>query len=233
MRRRGALLITENWKLGTRPRFAEFCKKFSFQRGTGLSQGAVMDMGRIWAGRAGAPSNVPLDGAFEEAFEEPFEEIVRRHGGMVYGLALRFLGDAAQAEDVAQEAFVRLSENLGSPGSAGAHPAAWLRRVTARLCIDEYRRRRKWALPLESIPEPASDADSNAGPADFLALERLRALVAGLPAKTRMVLILRFQEDMQPAEIARALGTPLFTIKSRLKRALAALREKMGAGDKR
>jgi RNA polymerase sigma-70 factor (ECF subfamily) len=191
-----------------------------------------MDMGHIWTGRAGAaPTDVP-DEPFDEPFEEAFEGIVRRHGGMVYGLALRFLGDGGLAEDVAQEAFVRLSENLGRVESE-AHLVPWLRRVTARLCIDEYRRRRRWAVPLESIPEPASDADSDTGPADFLEMERLRALVAGLPAKARMALILRYQEDMQPAEIARTLGTPLYTVKSRLKRALAALREKMGAGDKK
>jgi RNA polymerase sigma-70 factor (ECF subfamily) len=151
---------------------------------------------------------------------------------MVYGLALRFLGDRGLAEDVAQEAFVRLSENLGRVESE-AHLAAWLRRAAARLCIDEYRRRRRGPVPLESIPEPASDADSNAGRPDFLEMERLRALVAGLPAKARMALILRYQEDMQPAEIARALGAPLYTVKSRLKRALAALREQLGGRQKR
>jgi RNA polymerase sigma-70 factor (ECF subfamily) len=159
----------------------------------------------------------------------PFEEIVKRHGGMAYGIALRFLGCRGLAEDVVQEAFVRLSENLGRVRSE-AHLAPWLRRVTARLCIDELRRRRKGPVPLESVPEPASDAAPDAGPADFLQLERVRALVACLPAKARMALVLRYQEDMGPPEIARALGVPLFTVKSRLKRALAELRKKMGGG---
>jgi RNA polymerase sigma-70 factor (ECF subfamily) len=180
-----------------------------------------MDMGHKWTGRAdAAPVDEPLGVPFGE-----FEEIVRRHGGMAYGLALRFLGDRGLAEDVVQEAFVRLSENLGRVRSE-AHLAPWLRRVTARLCIDELRKHGKRFVQLESIPEPASDA----GPSDFLQLERVRALVAGLPAKARMVLLLRYQEDMRPAEIARALGVPLFTVKSRLKRALAELREEMGGG---
>jgi RNA polymerase sigma-70 factor (ECF subfamily) len=163
----------------------------------------------------------------DETFDAPFEEIVRRHGGAVYGLALRFLGDRGLAEDVAQEAFVRLSENLGRVRSE-AHLAPWLRRVAARLCIDEMRKHRKRFVALESIPEPASGA----APADFLELERIRALVAELPAKARMALLLRFQEDMEPAEMAQTLGVPLHTVKSRLKRALAALREKMRAGGK-
>ncbi|MDR0498542.1 MAG: RNA polymerase sigma factor [Holophagales bacterium] len=157
------------------------------------------------------------------ADQMPFEEIVGRHSGMVYSIALRFLGDSGLAEDVAQEAFLRLSMNLKHIKSE-THMALWLRRVAARLCIDEQRKFRKRFVPLESTPEPHSNDISE----DFLELERIRALVAELPEKTRMTLILRFQEALSPPEIAHTLGTSLNSIKSRLRRGLATLRERLG-----
>jgi RNA polymerase sigma-70 factor (ECF subfamily) len=163
------------------------------------------------------------------SLDATFGEIVRRHGGMIYSIALRFLGDGALAEDIVQEAFFRLSGNLGRIESE-AHLTLWLRRVATRLCIDEHRRFRKRFVPLDSIPEPASGAATGMASGDFLQLEQIRAIVAELPEKARMALILRFQEDMPPLEMARVLQVPLYTIKSRLKRALATLRERMGAG---
>ena len=84
-------------------------------------------------------------------------------------------------------------------------------------------------MPLESIPEPISEQPDE----DFLADERIRAMVTELPEQTRIALILRFQEDLSPPEIADILQEPVNTVKSRLQRALAALRKKLAPDSER
>jgi len=123
---------------------------------------------------------------------------------------------------VAQEVFFRLSRRLDSIESP-EHLVRWLRKVTSRLCIDELRRRPPLATAdLEELAGPDPD------PADPLMSERLRRLVGALPPSARMAIILRFQEDMDPSEIAEALEESVNTIKSRLQRALASLRAGFG-----
>ena len=78
-------------------------------------------------------------------------------------------------------------------------------------------------MGLEDIPEPA--AISNSG--DPLLQRTLQRLVAGLPEKWRMIVVLRYQEDLDPVEIAEVMKVPVGTVKSQLHRALAILREKL------
>jgi RNA polymerase sigma-70 factor (ECF subfamily) len=140
---------------------------------------------------------------------------------MVFSLAFHALRNRALAQEVAQEAFFRLARNLDRLESPD-HAVHWLRRTTVRLCIDELRRRNKRPMAsLEEMEEPCEDPHDP----DFLLHGHLRRMVADLPEKARMAVILRFQEGMEPAEIAAALDEPLPTIKSRLQRALASLRE--------
>lgn len=153
-----------------------------------------------------------------------FSEIVREHQSMVFSLAYHYLRDRALAEEVAQEAFIRLYRNLDSIES-GTHLIRWLRKVAWRLCIDEKRRRpRARHLSLDETADPPADASDS----DTLMAERLRQLVACLPENMRIAIILRYQEEMDPVEIARELNVPLNTIKSRLQRGLALLRRKLG-----
>jgi RNA polymerase sigma factor (sigma-70 family) len=99
-----------------------------------------------------------------------------------------------------------------------------LRRVTANRCIDHGRRKlRRRELALEEAPEPAA-VDP---PCDPLLLERLQQSVSDLPARQRMVVILRFQEGLGPAEIAEALEMPVNTVKSTLHRSLEDLRKSL------
>jgi RNA polymerase sigma-70 factor (ECF subfamily) len=112
--------------------------------------------------------------------------------------------------------------NLGSIKSQ-AHLSLWLRRATVRLCIDEYRKFTKHFATLESALEPISSHEVG----DFLAHGRIRELMSKLPKLSRMVLVLRFQEDLGPSEIAEIMQESVNTVKSRLKRALAALKEKL------
>jgi RNA polymerase sigma-70 factor, ECF subfamily len=150
-----------------------------------------------------------------------FAELVREHQGMVFSIAYHYLQDRALAEDLAQEVFLELYQSLGRIQSA-AHLTFWLRRVTANRCIDQGRKKlRRREQALEEAPEPVA----NSSPADPLLLGRLRQSLASLPERQRMVVILRFQEGLGPAEIAEALEMPVNTVKSTLHRSLEELRK--------
>jgi RNA polymerase sigma-70 factor (ECF subfamily) len=152
-----------------------------------------------------------------------FAAIVRRHEAMVFSLALHALRSRAAAEDLAQEVFLGLYRSLGQIESA-AHLAAWLRRVTSHRCIDELRRLpRRMEMAVETLPDRAEPASSR----ELFLEHRLRALVGELPPGARMVMVLRYQEDLDPAEIAETLNMPLNTVKSHLRRSLATLREQL------
>jgi RNA polymerase sigma-70 factor (ECF subfamily) len=152
-----------------------------------------------------------------------FAELVQRHQGMVFSIAYHFLHDRALAEDLAQEVFLELYQSLDRIEST-AHLTYWLRRVTANRCIDQGRKKfRRRELALEDAPEPSAPSQSQIN--DPLLLERLQQSVAGLPERQRMVVILRFQEGLGPAEIAEVLAMPVNTVKSTLHRSLADLRK--------
>ncbi|MGO9230736.1 MAG: RNA polymerase sigma factor [Bryobacteraceae bacterium] len=153
-----------------------------------------------------------------------FGKLLRQHQAMVFSIALHFLHDRATAEEVAQEVFLSLHRNLHQIESA-AHATAWLRKVTVQRAIDEGRRRsRKPQVALEDVAEPAA---AGVKPGDPLLSELLRKLIATLAEAPRMVMVLRYQEDLEPAEIAAALEMPVATVKSHLQRSLALLREKL------
>jgi len=141
---------------------------------------------------------------------------------MVFSLAYNFLADRGLAEEVAQDVFLSLYRNLNGIQSP-EHASRWLRRVAVQRSIDEARKRkRRPQTPLEDAAEAATPAPS----ADILEQEALWRLVGSLPEIPRMVVILRYQEDLTTAEIAAALDRPAATVKSDLQRALALLREK-------
>lgn len=152
-----------------------------------------------------------------------FARIVREHQGMVFSIAWHFLHDRTLAEDLAQEVFLELHRHLGAIESP-AHLVFWLRKVASRRCIDQTRRRAFWPkFRLDEIPEPASETR----PRDPLLARALGKLVASLPEKARLIVILRYQEDLEPSEIAGVLEMPLATVKSHLHRSLDMLREKL------
>lgn len=171
-----------------------------------------------------------------EAVEAPipvrsFREIVTAHQSLVFSIALHTLRNKALAEEVAQEVFLRLSSRLGAVKSE-EHLVNWLRTVTSRLCIDELRHHDRKASSLEVVAEPAVEPQ----PKDPFLSAHLRRLVGELPPPMRVALVLRYQEDLDPSDIARILQEPLPTIKSRLQRGLQNLRDglrTMGVGDER
>lgn len=152
-----------------------------------------------------------------------FAALVREHQSMVFSIALHFLGDATLAEDIGQDVFLELHRNLKSIEST-AHLNFWLRRVTSRKCIDHVRKARiRPRVGLEDAPEPSVPGRFS----DPLMSRQLRQVVAALPERVRMMIVLRYQEEMEPSEIAETLQVPVGTVKSTLHRGLELLRNKM------
>ena len=151
-----------------------------------------------------------------------FAELVREHQAMVFSIALHFLRDRTVAEELAQDVFLRLYRELPRLETPD-HVKFWLRKVVVNRAMDYVRsvhRRREVAL--QEVSEPTFAA----GGRDPLLETSVRKLVASLPNEARMVIVLRYQEEMEPHEIAELLGLPLATVKSRLRRSLVLLRAK-------
>ncbi len=152
-----------------------------------------------------------------------FERLFDEHQSMVFSLALRMTGDRGLAEEIAQDVFLALDENLGKIESP-QHACFWLRRVAISRSTDALRRRRargfgQWVEINENHGAQAEETRSPLG-------SRIEALLATLPEAQRAAIVLRYQEDLTPEEIAAALGAPLATVKSHLQRGLKLLRAK-------
>jgi RNA polymerase sigma-70 factor (ECF subfamily) len=155
--------------------------------------------------------------------EADFNELVREHQAMVYSIGLHLLRDAALAEELAQDVFLKLFENWRVFESR-AHVKNWLRRVVVQRSIDCARRGKlRPRSGLESAPEPAAPAYE----IDILASGHVEQLVTRLPERARQMVVLRYQEDLEPVEIAELLGLSVGAVKSTLHRSLVWLRTRM------
>lgn len=159
-----------------------------------------------------------------------FGQLVETFQRPVYSLAYRFLGNADDADDAAQEAFVKAYRAIASFDESRSF-STWLLSITAHHCIDRLRRHRLDAVSLDSLPawrEPASMADDP----ERQALRSAEAvdmvgLLLKLPDDHRLVVILRYWHDLGYAEIADMLGDTESAVKSRLHRARRQLAELM------
>ncbi len=152
-----------------------------------------------------------------------FAALVRRYQRTVYSIALRMLNDRHRAEDLAQEVFLQLHRALDDIES-DTHLAFWLRKVAMNRAIDRMRQEsRHGAEPLTeaevAVDETAED--------DPLLKRRIEELLAQLPPAARAVVVLRYQEDLDPLDIASTLNMPINTVKSHLKRSLTLLRARV------
>jgi RNA polymerase sigma-70 factor, ECF subfamily len=154
--------------------------------------------------------------------ETGFADLVRRHRSMVFSIAVHFLGDRSAAEELAQDVFLQLHANLPTLKSED-HVTFWLRKVTAHRCIDYQRRRTLPEVSLEVVAEPSAPAPAW----DPIFERKLRHVIASLPEKARLIMILRYQEDLGPEDIAEVMSIPVGTVKSHLQRSLALLRKKV------
>ena len=158
-----------------------------------------------------------------EGDHDAFGALIRQHQDMVFSIAWHFLHDRDRAEEVAQEVFLQLYRGLAQIES-DAHLTFWLRRVTANRCIDESRRGRWRIVTLEEASDVVHDAEKT----DPFLARKLGQMLQRLPAQQRIAITMRYQEGLEPSEIGAVLDMPLNTVKSHLRRGLAALREWLG-----
>jgi RNA polymerase sigma-70 factor (ECF subfamily) len=156
-----------------------------------------------------------------------FAELVRRYQDMVFGMAKRFVGSPTDAEDIAQEAFLRVHRGLeGFKGDARF--STWLYRITFNLCADWLRRHRRPGRSAASLDEAGEvedvRADVERGILDEEQRRSVRSALEGLDEKYRSVLILLYYQKLSYEQIAAVLDVPLKTVETRLYRARKLLR---------
>jgi RNA polymerase sigma-70 factor, ECF subfamily len=163
--------------------------------------------------------------------EQAFRALVEAHRDRAFGLALRILRSHADAEDVAQESFVRAWQALpGFRGEAGF--GTWMYRIVARQSFDrlaQLKRRRERETVIEAADQAATGGAAEALP-DALRLERM---MAALSAPQRAAVTLFYYEDHSVERVAETLGIPENTVKTHLSRARAILREALQRDDGR
>ena len=177
--------------------------------------------------------SLPVDPAPPEAADSDFAaaragetaafvRLVRHHQARVFSLALRLTGRREDAEELAQDTFLGLYGQLRNLESA-RHVRHWVCRTVTHRAIDllrsRARRPQSQSLDQMMLEVPVEDVSG-----DPLLHRTLRALLLRLPDMPRAVVVLRFQEDLDPLDIAATLDLPLNTVKSHLRRSLDWLR---------
>lgn len=158
-----------------------------------------------------------------ESGEALFARLSDRQIDRCYSLAGYLLGDATEAQDATQEAMARAWRARGSLRDSDAFEG-WLDRIVVNACMDRMRKRK-----LIRFVEIEAGEEVQAGDPfrDLLAKDELGRALDVLPPEQRAVVVLRYWRDLTVDEIARRLGCPSGTVKSRLHAAIAALRLRM------
>ena len=171
---------------------------------------------------AGGADDGALARRASEGDSEAFAELVRRHEGRVYSIALRMTGREEDAHDAAQDAFVAAYRKLSSFRGDAAF-TTWLHRVTVNATYDLLRKRARAPEPVADVPEQAA-ASHVEDPAGRVAQQlEVREALTLVSEEYRAVLVLRDMEDLPIEEVAEILGLPVGTVKSRCHRARVAL----------
>jgi RNA polymerase sigma-70 factor (ECF subfamily) len=181
------------------------------------------------------PDERELLGRARDGDLEAFNVLVELHQRSVYNLCYRMIGNAAAADDGAQEAFIAAYRHIGT--FRGGSFRGWLLRIAANACTDELRRRaRRPAVSLDAVApgaaEPLDVPDRRPGP-DELALQgereaAVQAALLRLPSDQRMAVIMCDIEGFAYDEIAAALEVSMGTVKSRIARGREKLRRLLG-----
>lgn len=171
--------------------------------------------------------------------EAAFEELFETYRDRVFNLAVRLLANAADAEDVTQEAFVTVYRKIGEFRFSSRF-YTWLYRVVYNLCVDHRRRFTSGGLGFSGAGAGEADSDSlpqlsdpKRGPLESLAedehqMRSVEIALQRLSEPLRAVITLRYMEDLQYSEIAEVLDCSVGTVKSRLSRAHAFLQQSLG-----
>jgi RNA polymerase sigma-70 factor, ECF subfamily len=156
---------------------------------------------------------------------DALRQLYERHGGIVFGLAYRLVGDRQGAEECTQDVFVALWRGAASYDPARSRVSTWLYAITRNRSLDLIRRRA--VRPVELMDSPPSrdqSPDASEIAAASERAERVSAALAELPEPQLEVLKLAYFEGLSHSEIAERLGIPVGTVKSRVRLALERLR---------
>jgi len=161
----------------------------------------------------------------QQGDRQAFAELIMRHQNSIVSMLYHMCGDMHLAEDAAQEAFVRVWQNLQRYQAQHAF-RSWLYRIAANAALDSLRRERP-ALDLDDLPlsdpgaspEQAAEANQRA--------QQVRQAIAHLSPPLRLVLVLREYQELAYQEIAETLDIPLGTVMSRLNSARSQLRQEL------
>ncbi len=161
-----------------------------------------------------------------------FTRLVEAYQRPVYNLAYRMLGNADEAEEAAQETFLRVYTQLGTY-QPGRKFSSWLLSIASHHCIDVLRRRRLTWLSIEDEEAPAEMLTSDApGPEDTMLQNEqettVRKMLATLPPDYRLPVVLRYWHELSYEEIAEATHSTVSAVKSKLFRARAMLANQVG-----
>jgi len=168
------------------------------------------DLERLWVQKAASGD------------EEAFSRLVEAYQRPVYNLAYRMLGNGAEAEDAAQETFLRVYKRLDTYDPKRKF-SSWILSIASHHCIDRLRRRRGDPLSTQEIkgsrwipdPKPKPEERSLANERDA----EIRALLEELPTQYRLVIVLRYWQDLSYDDMAQITGATVSAVKSRLHRA--------------
>jgi RNA polymerase sigma-70 factor (ECF subfamily) len=170
--------------------------------------------------------------ACQRGDDEAFRVLFESHKDRVYSIALRYSGDSAAAMDIAQDTFLKLLSSIQQFRGDSSFES-WLYRLVVNSSLDYHRRRRRFLPLLAEATDAALDlfgAPRDSALHELLREEqeeRVQQLVAQLPEEQRMVVVLRYTEDLSYEEIADLLGCRRGTVASRLNRAHKALERRL------
>ena len=166
-----------------------------------------------------------------------FSEIVNRYQRLIYNVALRSAGTPEDADDIAQDAFLKAWKSLSSFRGDCAL-STWLCRIALSCACDHARAKKRRAAASLTVSDPENDTEHildipATDPADLpeeaalrqMEIAAVREAIDALPEEQRVLVVMRDLSDMSYAEIADALGLELGTVKSRLSRARGAIKE--------
>jgi RNA polymerase sigma-70 factor (ECF subfamily) len=178
-------------------------------------------------------SDRALVGKTREGEGAAYGELVRRYQSSVFNVCYRLLGERREAEDLAQESFVRGYQRLQT-FDAGRPFGPWIRRLAANLCLNRLRQlgQERWPLD-EDHGQLRDDAQANPETAEEKreSSEQVREAIMSLPPRYRVVVELRHFQGLTYYEISRTLGLPLSDVKSHLFRARKMLARRLRPDD--
>ncbi len=160
--------------------------------------------------------------------ELAFTRLIEAFQVPVYNLCYRMLGNATDADDAAQETFVRLHSRLGTY-DPGQKLSTWVLSIASHHCIDRLRRQRLQWLSLDQLLVAPASEDPQ--PEESLITDEtsteVQAMLQSLPPDYRLIIVLRYWQDLSYEEIAQATGTTESAVKSKLHRARKVLAQQI------